>query len=223
MKFLRTKKLYLPALTIIAVVLILLVLISISTYRNLDREEKSAMLFLHSQGLSLLRALEAGARTGMMMSIWEEDSVGQLIRETAKDDSVAYLYMMDGNGKLLHHYGRYMETVSVEVNQVPADRNQVISRILKLEDGTSVYELSKRFSPLTTPLEIASRRELKRSHTLDDDIIVLGLIMGNFDEIRRLDFHHAMIMAAILVITGSGALFFIVVTQNYYVVNRTLK
>ena len=223
MKFLRTKKLYLPALTIIAVVLILLVLISISTYRNLDREEKSAMLFLHSQGLSLLRALEAGARTGMMMSIWEEDSVGQLIRETAKDDSVAYLYMMDGNGKLLHHYGRYMETVSVEQNQVPADRNQVISRILKLEDGTSVYELSKRFSPLTTPLEIASRRELKRSHTLDDDIIVLGLIMRNFDEIRRLDFHHAMIMAAILVITGSGALFFIVVTQNYYVVNRTLK
>jgi two-component system sensor histidine kinase HydH len=49
------------------------------------------------------------------------------------------------------------------------------------------------------------------------------LIMQNFDEIRRLDFHHAMIMAAILVITGSGALFFIVVIQNYYVVNRTLK
>jgi two-component system sensor histidine kinase HydH len=91
------------------VVLILLVLISISTYRNLDREERSAMLFLHSQGASLLRALEAGARTGMMMSMWEEDSVGQLIRETAKDESVAYLYMLDDKGQLLHHYGRYWE------------------------------------------------------------------------------------------------------------------
>jgi two-component system, NtrC family, sensor histidine kinase HydH len=221
MKFLRTKKLYLPALTIIAVVLILLVLISISTYRNLDREERSAMLFLHSQGVSLLRALEAGARTGMMMST--EDSVGQLIRETAKDESVAYLYMLDDKGQLLHHYGRYMEDVSVEQNRAPVDRNQIITRILKLEDGASVYELTKRFAPLTTPLEIADGRELKRSHTHDGDTIVLGLIMRNFDEIRRLDFHHAMIMAAILVITGSGALFFIVVTQNYYVVNRTLK
>jgi two-component system sensor histidine kinase HydH len=223
MKILRAKKLYLPALTIIAVVLILLVLISISTYRNLDREERSAMLFLHSQGVSLLRALEAGARTGMMMSMWEEDSVGQLIRETAKDESVAYLYMLDNKGQLLHHYGRYMEDVSVEQNQASADRDQIITRILKLEDGTSVYELSKRFASLTTPLDIAGRRELKGSHTHDDDIIVLGLIMRNFDEIRRLDFHHAMIMAAILVITGSGALFFIVVIQNYYVVNRTLK
>ena len=217
------KKLYLPALTIIAVVLILLVLISISTYRNLDREERSAMLFLHSQGVSLLRALEAGARTGMMMSMWAEDSVGQLIRETAKDESVAYLYMLDGNGQLLHHYGRYREDVSVEQDQVSADRDQIITRILKLEDGASVYELSKRFAPLTAPLEIADRSEIRRSHTPDDDIIVLGLIMRNFDEIRRLDFHHAMIMAAILVITGSGALFFILVIQNYYVVNRTLK
>ena len=135
MKFLRTKKLYLPALTIIAVVLILLVLISISTYRNLDREERSAMLFLRGQGVYLLRALEAGARTGMMMST--EDSVGQLIRETAKDESVAYLYMIDDKGQLLHHYGRYMEDVSVEQKQTLVDRNQIITRILKLQDGAS--------------------------------------------------------------------------------------
>jgi len=157
------------------------------------------------------------------MSMWEEDSVGQLIRETAKDESVAYLYMLDDKGQLLHHYGRYRQDVSVEQDQVSADRDQIITRILKLEDGTSVYELSKRFRPLTTSLDIAGRRELMGSHTHEDDIIVLGLIMRNFDEIRRLDFHHAMIMAAILVITGSGALFFIVVIQNYYVVNRTLK
>ena len=93
MKFLRTKKLYLPALTIIAVVLILLVLISISTYRNLDREERSAMLFLHSQGASLLRALEAGARTGMMMSTWEEDSVGQLIRDSQRRKRRLFVYV----------------------------------------------------------------------------------------------------------------------------------
>ena len=40
--------------------------------------------------------------------------------------------MLDDKGQLLHHYGRYMEHVRVEQNQAPVDRNQIITRIIKL-------------------------------------------------------------------------------------------
>jgi two-component system sensor histidine kinase HydH len=60
-------------------------------------------------------------------------------------------------------------------------------------------------------------------HTHKDDIIILGLKMMEYESARRSDIQHALIMGAILVIMGSGALFFILVIQNYYLVDRTLK
>ena len=64
MQIFPIKKLYLPALTIVAVVFLLLVLVSISTYRNLGREKTQALHFFYRQGVALLRSIEAGARTG---------------------------------------------------------------------------------------------------------------------------------------------------------------
>ena len=88
MRVLRLKRLYLPALSILAVVFLLLILISISTFRNLEREEKTVLTFLHQQGLAILHTLEAGARADMIMNSWEEDSIGTLILETGKDENI---------------------------------------------------------------------------------------------------------------------------------------
>ena len=76
---------YLPALSIVAVVFLLLVLVSISTYRNLNREKTQALHFFYRQEVALLRSIEAGARTGMKSLMWQEISLGNLLQETAKD------------------------------------------------------------------------------------------------------------------------------------------
>ena len=88
------KRLYVPALSILAIVVILLVLISISTYRNLDRQESMAMEFLHRQGLAILDAVEAGARAGLAMHMWQEDSIENLINEVGSNENIAYIYMV---------------------------------------------------------------------------------------------------------------------------------
>ena len=54
MRLLQLKKLYLPAVSILAVVLILLILIGISTYRNINREEQTTLKFVHQQGLTII-------------------------------------------------------------------------------------------------------------------------------------------------------------------------
>jgi len=61
------------------------------------------------------------------------------------------------------------------------------------------------------------------SHSYSGTVIVLGLKMTAFEAARRSDIHHAVVMAAILVTLGTGALFFIFVIQNYYLVDRTLE
>ena len=66
MKILQAKRLYLPALSIVAVVILLLILISISTYRNLDRDKNKALAFAYRQGITLLWALEAGTRAAAL-------------------------------------------------------------------------------------------------------------------------------------------------------------
>jgi len=47
--------------------------------------------------------------------------------------------------------------------------------------------------------------------------------MTAYEQARQADIQHAFIMAAIILILGSGALFFIFVIQNYYLVEKTLK
>ena len=218
-----------PALSILAVVFLLLILISISTFRNLEREEKTVLTFLHQQGLAILHTLEAGARVDMIMNNWEEDSIGTLILETGKDDNIAYVYLIDSQGKVVHHSNPSFKSMSSVWRPQLDNMDQVTSQIRKLADGTQVYDLAKRFSPRQSGLMNHGQKEMVGQghhvtpHQHSGSTIILGLKMTAFEEARRSDIHHAVIMAAILVVLGSGALFFIFVIQNYYLVDRTLE
>ena len=229
MKILLRKRLYLPAITIIAVVLLLLLLIGISTYRNLDHAKKTALKFTHRQGLTILRALEAGARAGMMMPMWNEDSIGSLVQETGKSEDIAYVYLIDSQGTVVHHSTPSLEGMHSDWLPRLDNPDNVQTRIKRSPDGIPIYDLTKRFLPLpslitpSTPGEMMGHHKIMPPHQHSDDSIVLGLKMTAFEEARRADIHHAVIMAAIVVALGSGVIFFIFVIQNYYLVDKTLK
>ncbi len=229
MRILSTKRLYLPALSIVAVVLLLLVLISISTYRNLDREKTMALHFLYRQGMTVLLSIEAGTRAWMMLPMWQDDSIGSLIQETGKNVDIAYVYLMDQNGKVIHHSNPDASVDSSIPKPVIEDDDGVITRIRKFPGDIQVYELVKIFSPLPAPDTIpavtdrSEHGDIAKPHLHRGDIIVLGMKMTAYEQARRSDLQHALIMAAILVTLGAGALFFIFVIQNYYLVGKTLE
>lgn len=229
MRILSTKKLYLPALSIVAVVILLLGLISISTYRNLDREKNMALHFLYRQGMTVLLSIEAGARAWMMLPMWQDDSIGSLIQETGKNTDIAYVYLMDQNGTVVHH-SNPEPNFNPSISQPELDNgNGVITRIKKGPGGGQVYELVKKFSPLPAPDSLESvpdtpeHGDIVKPHLHRGDIIVLGLKMAAYEEARRSDLQHAVIMGTILIALGAGALFFIFVIQNYYLVGKTLE
>ena len=53
-------------------------------------------------------------------------------------------------------------------------------------------------------------------------MISVRLRLGTFETAREQDIHHALLMGAILVILGGGALYFIFIVQSYYLVDRSL-
>jgi two-component system sensor histidine kinase HydH len=55
-----------------------------------------------------------------------------------------------------------------------------------------------------------------------DKFISVRLGMGAFERAQEQDIHHALLMGGILVILGAGALYFIFIVQNFYLVDRTL-
>ena len=229
MRFLHIKRLYIPALSLVAIVFLLLVLISISTYRNLDRQENRALHFLYHQGVTLIHSIEAGARTGMTSLRWQESSLGRLLQEVAKDEEIAYVYLINGHGLIVHDSDPSKEGQRATWEPHLINSVQIATRIRRLPDGTRIYELAKYFSPVVEPAinhskgsnEIQGQPVTPHSHR--GDIIVLGLRMTAFEDAQHADIRHALIMAAIILVLGSGALFFIFVIQNYYLVDRTLK
>lgn len=230
MRILPIKKLYLPALTIVAVVFLFLVIISISTYRNLDREKAMALRSLHRQGISILRSLEASARAWGMLPMWQQDSIANLIQETGKNEDIQYIYLVDSLGNVVHHSDPSREGEPAPWKPQFSEKvDHIVTRIRELSNSVHVYEFAKIFSPLTSPSNMHQTGIMKghghiiKPHFHRGETIILGLRMTAYEEARKADLQHAFIMAAILLILGTAALFFIFVIQNYYLVDRTLK
>jgi two-component system sensor histidine kinase HydH len=223
------KRLYLPAFSIIAVVSLLLVIIGISTYRNLNREKQRVLSFVHRQGLTLIHALEASTRSEMIMLVWQKDMVPSLIRETAKNDDIAYIYISDDKGQIIHHSDPSHEGENTIWNPLELKKGWVLSRMVRLPEGAQVYEIAKRFTPFqslpSTPpgKGMLDQDPYGAAHLHANDIIVLGLNLTIYKTYRKADLHHAVIMAGILLLLGASVFFFVFVVQNYYLVERTLQ
>ena len=188
------KKLYLPALSIVAVGIILLVLISISTYRNLDRQKTIALSFLHRQGEGLILSLEASARTGMKTLMWQEVSLGSLLQETAKSRDIEYVYIIDEHGTFAHHSDPLKAGAIVDWKPHITEEDQIDTRIKTLPDSTQIYELAKFFSPMYEPTMMHHRNSqmgldsghLANSHSHRGNIIILGMKMTAYEQARQI-------------------------------------
>ena len=198
---------YLPALSILAVVVLLLVFISISTYHNLDRDQRKALSALNRQGVSLVQTLEAAARL-YNQQIAGSSGLEKLLQQTAKNNSISYIYLLSETGEVLYH------TNGDPVNRaavwhIPIDSTEETkSRIRTDHAKERIYELAKIF-----PL----------AENASSNWVVVGLNMTDYDAAHTADRHHAVIMGAIVVVLGAGAIFFIFVIQNFYLVDKTLK
>ena len=162
----------------------------------------------------------------MIMHMWEEDTVGRLLQEIAKNEDVAYIYLFNSQGQIVHHSESAKEGKMTTWAWKNLEKGWVYSRLTRMSNDLRIYEVAKFFTPVGSPPPVQHMMQSKNKdpgHQHTGDIVVLGLKMTAYDAARKSDQRHAMVMAGIVLILGTAVFFFIFVIQNYYLVDRTLR
>ncbi len=228
---------YLPVVSIVLVAIMLLAIVIIFTIRNINAQNERMEEFTARQGVSVIRTLEAGTRTGFMEGDWGIEYLQMLIEQAAKDPDVEWVGLINSDGIIVAHsepakiglrllMGKELNTVKAVIRT-----GEPMSFTREISDGRTIFEIWKPFTPFPDQLaqtEIIAKHTRIGQELLDifdkekKQVLFLGLKMDRFKEIRRQELIFAIFMGGVLFIIGSAGVYFIFVVQNAYLVRRTL-
>ncbi len=229
------RSLYLPAWSIVAAVLTLLLVIAVSTYRNMSRETGRMEEALIREALVIIRAIEAGVRADSPSAPPDEQRLQKLLDEVSHEPEVAAILIFGDDGRIVaasRKSGQPPERmIGTSSFRLLLKEKGMITRYRELPGTPQVFEVIQPFRPFAThtpPVLLRGSegpagpvRPLR--HWAEDKMIALSLHLETFETARKEDRHHTLLMAAILIVLGTGALYFIFVVQNYSLVDRTLE
>lgn len=229
----RKKQLYIPIITILATILTLLVLLGISTIRNLHRDRMRMEESLLRDGLIVLRSLEASYRSGMQGMMERGTDIQRLIAQVSDLTEIRFVALVDAKGIIIAHSDNAMVgTTYPGMDRLRSLTAQGEPRYWFAADGSFV--VAKRFQPLR-PYHRGMGGVHGSMHSMmgglgpayrpalpDKTYAIVGLDTTQFLQAQRDDIRHALLMGLILFVLGFACLYFIVLVQNYAVINRTL-
>jgi two-component system sensor histidine kinase HydH len=231
MNFRNTKLSRMPALWIIAAVMLFMVLLGYYAYANFRHEQGMMVESLSREGQAFLQALEAGTRASLSGPMWEKTQFEQLLNEIVQHQDVLYLQILDENG---HHL--------MSAGQLPVgSANQIPSRLAGREMATwmegdeKVFVVARWFDPLSlTYVGMAKHGTMaQRWHgwcrmmetTAEEAtlIAVVGLSTDHFLQARHEDIRRALGTGAVLLLFGGAAFYFLMVAQRNQTIQKTLE
>jgi two-component system sensor histidine kinase HydH len=224
-------KISLPALGLILSCILLAIILGLVTWRNLDREERLMENFLCKEGQTLIRAIEAGARTTMMMGS-QSANLKTLVRETAQEETVAYILIIDEHGQVNAAAGNLPSSMqNLPVAQAISGENP-LTRLTRLVPDQTVFEVAREFNPVAgTASGGRMRGRWQQWCTMGSmgdgaacrQAIFVGLYTREFEAARREDVKQSLIMGGVLLLFGAGGFYFLFLSQESRVAQRTLE
>ena len=213
-----------PIWVLLGAVAVLLPLFAFMTFRNIDREKEFTTRLLLEKGAALIRAFEAGSRTGMMGMPRGGFQIQRLLSETAQLPDIAYLIVTDAGGQVIAHsdLNRVGSTYQEGVDVAAASQSKKLEwRVMKDPDGNQVFEVFRKFEPVGPPAGMMRgpmMRRLPEGFEFPPDpprVIFVGLDMTAIEDARRADVGQAVLMGAILMLAGSAGITLLLVAQSY--------
>ena len=223
-----------PPWILLGAVLILTPIFIFWAAENIRRQQEMTTLLLLEKGAALIRSFEAGARTGMMGMMGMRGTafkLQRLLMETAQQPDIVYLIVTDRQGKIQAHsdIDRVGETYGADLDLRHLSRDGApLWRRVALEDGRSIFEVYRAFAPAPPPPRhhrpspgwrhnreesSPAREHIERFR--DPGVIFVGLDMSSFEEARKEEARHTVIMAVILLLIGFAGLFSVFVVHAY--------
>jgi len=219
-----------PPWIILGAVAILVPIFVFWTLQNISKEREYVIRLLTEKGSALIRSIEAGARTGMMGMRGGGFRVQRLITETARTPDVVHLIVTDADGTILAHSDEREigQTHGSDLDLQRISRSDKVQwRQIPGPDGSSTFEVFRRFSPTRIPFRgpYGGRmqspgswpREMREEIPPPEqpEIIFVGLDMGPIEAVRKQDTTNTILLAAILLLIGFAGVVSLFLAQAY--------
>jgi two-component system sensor histidine kinase HydH len=220
---------------------ILLIVVMVLAYQNTNRERRYMSELLSAKGAALIRAVEAGARTGMMGMMWGGRQIQQLLEETARLPDVRYMAVIDQSGLSVAH------SDLSKINQ-PFDPNRQITHLgphehenwelVTLDNGRRIFEVHRHFRPLNSDgqksvghMQGMMQRRRMMMESSDDWfspekrrqlLIIVGMDVTPFEEAIRSDIQTTVILSVVMILLGFGGFISLFWLHSYRAARRSL-
>jgi two-component system sensor histidine kinase HydH len=221
---------------------ILLVVVLVLAFQNTNRERRYMSELLSAKGAALIRAVEAGARTGMMGMRWGGQQIQRLLEETARMPDVLYMAVIDKNSLVVAH------SDPAKINQ-PFDQGRKVTHLgpnqienwelVTLSNQQRIFEVHRHFRPLPfnrdhAPGHMRSmmRRHMMRSGPTDDWfspekrkelLIIIGLDVTPFEEAIRSDIRTTVVLSVVMLLLGFGGFVSLFWMHSYRAAKKSLQ
>ncbi len=221
---------------------ILLVAVIVLAVQNANREKRYMSDVLLAKGAALIRAVEAGARTGMKGMRWGGQQIQWLLEETTRLPDVLYMAVVDKEGRTVAHSDSSKINISFRGEEKLIHLRSDLHEnweLIDLDDGRRAFEVHRHFRPLTP----GRLRGFGRMHGMmqhhgmappePDDwfapgnrgqlIIVAGLDVAPFEAAIREDIRTTIVLSVILLLLGFAGFVSLFWMQSYRATKRSLQ
>lgn len=229
---------------IIGSVGILLIVVVVMAYQNYSREKKYMSQILSEKGAAIIKAVEAGARTGMMGMMWGGQQVQTLIEETANLPDVLYITVADWNGLVLASsqpglIGTQLSNSSSKNSLTPSEA--INWRFNNIDNQQHAFEVYRYFRPISSRDDWMRNRMRQMRHgrgmmmgpdndwsfpsasTDEEQVIFVGLDPQPFEDGHKEDVRNSVIISGVLVVLGMAGFISMFWMQNYRSTRRSLQ
>jgi two-component system sensor histidine kinase HydH len=240
-----------PPWVVVGAALILVIILGVMARQNIHHQQAGRLRLLTEKGAALIRAFEAGTRTGMMAMRWGRGKLQMLLQETARQPDILYLMVVDRDGLIQFHSdpqqigGRHgLDTGLAAV----VDSTELRTRRLPPEvgaSGSAVFEVFRKFQPLERgPGPGRGRHRMGRRHMRGQPdspppepppaesqfwpsrdkgwAIFVGLDMAPVAAANRADTRQTLLVALAMLLVGGTGLLLLFVSQQFAATRSTL-
>ncbi|MDJ0784574.1 MAG: ATP-binding protein [Desulfosarcinaceae bacterium] len=221
---------------------ILLVVVMVLAYQNTNREKRYMSQILSAKGAAMIRAVEAGARTGMMGMMWGGEQIQRLLEETARLSDVRYMVVINQAGEAVAHsdpakIGAPFSPGREITHLGPKELENW--ELVTVADQQQVFEVHRHFRPLygDGDARLPRMRGMMRRHGMmmgsRDDwfsperrkqlLIIVGMDVTPFEAAIRSDIQNTVILSVVMLLLGFGGFVSLFWMHSYRAARQSLR
>lgn len=213
---------------IIGVMFILTPIFFIMTFDNIRKHKEHTIQIFAEKGDALIRALEAGARSGLMEKRDYQFYLQKLLMETAQQRDIDFITITDVKGTIIADSDPSLigEFYGEELDLHRISRSAKIAwRLVSNPDGIDTFEVFRRFFPAgiwgEAPLGSTAAGP-QRDEAFVPLVIFIGLNVGPIEAARKDAMRNTILLALLLFFIGVSGIVSLLLAQGYRAARMSL-